>query len=150
MTLPLNGDLLEGTFVTQDADKMAVSNPRFPHFCRIIRKKMENPLVDEDGYSPLDDDNEQTGAENGEEIIYEGECRSYELHTTSDRGEVITSYRGLSLPVTQDDWTERGIVPQEGDEIAVNRGAYVEYGRVIDKNPANFHGTHLVWRYGRN
>ena len=83
-------------------------------------------------------------------IIYEGECRSYEKHTTSDRGEVITSYRGLALPLTQDDWNRLGIVPEEGDEIAVDRGAYREYGHVVDKNPANFHGTHLTWRYGRN
>lgn len=135
-----------------------VNNPRFPHFCRIIRKKTVSPLIDEDVFSPLDDeinpeDNEDNdNSEDGKtvQVIYEGKCRSYEKHTTSDRGEVITSYRGLALPLTQDDWNQLGIVPEEGDEIVVDRGAYKEYGRVIDKNPANFHGTHVTWRYGRN
>ena len=142
---------------------MAVYNPRFPHTCRIIRKRTKTPLVDEDDFSPLGDEmptansasfnkdfNEDFGKDQTLCVIYEGKCRSYEKHTTSDRGEVITSYRGLALPYTQDDWTQLGIVPEEGDEIAVDRGAYREYGRVVDKNPANFHGTHLTWRYGRN
>lgn len=155
---------------------MIVSNPRFPHRCRIIRKTSDTPLIDEEGYSPLDSDEEYVvddmllrktflsglgdllkigdaliiGEKEVATIIYDGPCRSYEKHTTSDRGEVITSYRGLALPLTQDDWTRLGIIPLEGDELAVDRGAYVEYGRVVDKNPANFHGTHLTWRYGRN
>ena len=150
---------------------MAVDNPRFPHYCRILRKMTRTPLEDIDDFSPLDSDlreieeegcgcGECTSAtlqthENPESgcittTIYEGVCRSYEKNTTSDRGEIITSYRGLALPMTQDDWLELGVVPEEGDEVAVDRGAYKEYGRVIDKNPANFHGTHLTWRYGRN
>ena len=156
---------------------MAVNNPRFPHYCRILRKTTKTPLGDIDDYSPLDTDlrdidedgcdcgcNDYGRAYKAEAsnalkdpdercsvtLIYEGRCRSYEKNTTSDRGEVITSYRGLALPMTQDDWLELGVVPEEGDEIAVDRGAYKEYGRIIDKNPANFHGTHLTWRYGRD
>lgn len=146
---------------------MAVSNPRFPHWCRILRKTVENPLEDEedftplynDGYDPLASDVVSSSSSSEEVIstqqaavIYEGACRSYEKHTTSDRGEVITSYRGLALPLTQDDWNALGKTPQEGDEIAVDRGSYKEYGRVIDKNPAtaSYAGTHLIWRYGRN
>ena len=121
-----------------------VNNPRFPHTCRILRKVSESPLDDEENFTPMDEK-----ADAGT-VIYEGPCRSYEKHTTSDRGEVITSYRGLALPLTQDDWTRLGIVPEEGDEVAVNRGSHKEYGRVVDKNPANFHGTHLTWRYGRD
>lgn len=141
---------------------MSVSNPRFPHWCRIIRKGTQHPLIDEDDYSPLDSevagdagdlfDNDFNSDfdDTSLMIVYEGVCRSYEKHTTSDRGEVITSYRGLSLPLTQMDWDERGIAPKEGDEVALDRGAYQEYGRVIDLNPSNFHGTHITWRYGRN
>lgn len=166
-------------------------NPRYPHWCRIIRKTVEDPLEDEDDFSPLegkntatddgddfdplggDSDTDNTGETNEElndvqdktpveeedssesedgqtTVIYEGECRSYAKNTTSDKGEVIVSYRGLALPLTQDDWDALGIFPQEGDEIAVDRGAYKEYGRVIDREPANFGGTHLTWKYGRN
>lgn len=156
----------------------AVSNQRFPHYCRILRKVTETPLADIEDFSPLDSDWQERQEEGcccgvseqgygvfktkaseaakdpGERcsvtVIYEGKCRSYEKNTTSDRGEVVTSYRGLSLPMTESDWNALGVVPEEGDEVAVGRGPYVEYGRVIDKNPANFHGTHLTWRYGRN
>lgn len=154
-----------------------VSNPRFPHQCRIIRKTVDDPLTDEDDftplptdapsdeYDPLGNDKEVSNESVAEEtavaeedttegsqttVIYEGSCRSYERHTTSDTGEIITSYRGLSLPLTQDDWIRLGVVPQEGDEVALDRGSHREYGRVIDVNPSNFHGTHITWRYGRN
>lgn len=146
---------------------VAVSNPRFPHWCRITRKRVSDPLVDEDDFVPVTDFDpmdSDAGEENNEDtpaeeesgavcettVIYEGKCRGYEKNTTSDRGEVITSYRGLALPLTQDEWTELGMAPQEGDELVVDKGAFKEYGRVIDVNPANFHGTHLTWRYGRN
>lgn len=128
---------------------------------------MDSPLDDEDISVPLNDDplsEEELTVESidsGEEItesqtkaekivIYDGECRAYDKHTTSDRGDVITSYRGLAIPMTRKDWEELGVVPMEGDEIRVDRGGYHEYGRVVDKNPGNFGGTHLVWRYGRN
>lgn len=128
-----------------------VNNPRFPHTCRILRKTVASPLDDEGDFSPLDVDAVQQEASGADvTVIYEGACRGYEKHTTSDRGEIITSYRGLSLPVTQNEWTKRGSVPREGDEIALDRGCYREYGRVIDVNPSNFHGTHITWRYDRN
>ena len=166
------------------------NNPRYPHWCRIIRKTVEDPLEDEeeitpmpsvrpsledDDFDPLGEDEDSSSSDTSEEppiedsseqpdgsdgsdgsddgqstIIYEGECRSYAKNTTSDKGEVIVSYRGLALPLTQDDWDALGFAPQEGDEIAVNIGAYIEYGRVIDREPANFGGTHLTWKYGRN
>lgn len=177
------------------------NNPRFPHWCRIIRKTVEDPLEDEeeiipmpsvrpssedDDFDPLGEDEDSSNSDTSEEppiedsseqpdgsdgsdgsddgsdgsddgsddgqsvVIYEGVCRSYAKNTTSDKGEVIVSYRGLALPLTQDDWDALGFAPQEGDEIAVNRGAYIEYGRVIDLEPANFGGTHLTWKYGRN
>lgn len=151
-----------------------IDNPRFPHYCRIIRKTSADPMEDEEDFSPLvaedafdpmgtddmgnsgvDDgnaalDSDDVGANSQSQVIYEGPCRSYAKNTTSDKGEVITSYRGLSLPVTERDWKTLGVVPQEGDELVVDRGAFKEYGRIIDRNPANFHGTHLTWHYGRN
>lgn len=172
---------------------MGEVNPRYPHWCRIIRKTSDDPLEDEEDFSPLDsdgnsgssetqsddydpmgsdddtpvNDNEQQTLSSSEEtetqeepvegtqttVIYEGECRSYKINTTSDKGEVITSQRGLALPLNQDGWDELGVVPMEGDEIVVVHGTtFKEYGRVIDKNvaTASFAGTHLVWRYGRN
>lgn len=149
-------------------------NPRFPHTCTITRyadtDPMEDqpdivdPIVDDDPmideepvYEEVTEDTEQENGENedteeeeGVTVIYEGECRAYDKNTTSDKGDVITSYRGLALPLTRDDWEALGVVPQEGDRIVVDRGGYTEYGVVIDKNPGNFGGTHLVWKYGRN
>lgn len=176
---------------------MGETNPRYPHWCRIIRKTNDDPLEDEEDFSPLDGDDGQDSsssesqnedydpmgsddnkplydneqqqpedwpAENSETeeepvegtqttVIYEGECRSYKINTTSDKGEVITSQRGLALPLNQDGWDLLGVVPKEGDEVIVVHGTtHREYGYVVDKNVANasFAGTHLVWRYGRN
>ena len=161
---------------------MSVINPRYPHWCRIIRKTVTDPMEDEDdfdpmaGYDPMGSDDETLNAENEhqqesennpeetsteenaregtqETVIYEGDCRSYKINTTSDRGEVITSQRGLALPLNQDGWDALGVVPKEGDEVVVFHGdTHKEYGRVIDKNVANasFAGTHLIWGYTRN
>lgn len=108
-------------------------NPRFPHTCRIVRPIDEDPMVDE---------SEET-------VIYEGACRAYDKNTTSDKGDVVVSYRGLALPIDRVGWIGLGVVPREGDQVIVDRGSHPEYGRVIDVNPANFGGTHLVWKYGR-
>lgn len=157
---------------------MSETNPRYPHWCKIIRKITLDPMEDEDDSLPFDpmgsDDDELDNAngqqseetasedaeteENSDEgcqtvLIYEGECRSYHINTTSDKGEVIASQRGLALPLNQDGWDKLGVVPREGDEIVVLHGlTHKEYGRVIDKNvaTAKFAGTHLTWRYGRN
>lgn len=139
----------------------SVFNPRFPHWCRIVRKTVEDPLVDEDDFSPLEDEeddgndgNDGNDVSDGNDalVIYEGACRSYKVNTTSDKGDVITSQRGLSLPLNQECWDELGVVPQEGDEVIVSHGTtFQEYGRVIDRNvaTASYAGTHLIWRYGR-
>ena len=161
-----------------------LSNPRFPHWCRIIRKTVDDPMADEEDFSPLSSDEEydpmggdDTDSSSSDEqydssdssegseaekdpveesqitVIYEGECRSYKINTTSDKGEVITSQRGLALPLNQDGWDELGAVPMEGDEVIVSHGeSFKEYGRVVDKNmaTASFAGTHLVWRFVRN
>ena len=109
----------------------AVTNPRYPHWCRILRKTVEDPMEDEEDFSPLeseedydpmgsdsdssdageqsdssvsaDDDKGKDPAEDSQEtVIYEGECRSYKINTTSDKGEVVSSERGLALPLNQD------------------------------------------------
>lgn len=110
---------------------MSVNNPRFPHTCVITRAT--------DSDDPMTDEGEAT-------VIYEGKCRSYSKNTTSVEGEVITNNRGLSLPLNKDEWCGREI-PKEGDKIVIDFGPYTEHGQVIDKMVANFHGTHLVWRY---
>ena len=113
---------------------MPVSNPRFPHTCRIVRVIYDDPSVDE-----------------GEEsVIYEGECRDYEKNTVSDKGEIISSYRGLALPIDREGWISLGVVPHEGDTLTIDKGTGVVVGKVLDVNPANFGGTHLVWKYGRS
>ena len=136
-----------------------MNNPRFPHWCRILRKNTEDPMEDEQDFSPLDEyivpSDSSDSSDDGDSavIIYEGECRSYKINTTSDKGDVITSQRGLALPLNQDGWDALGVVPAEGDEIIVVHGtSFKEYGRVIDRNvaTADFAGTNLVWRYGRN
>jgi hypothetical protein len=112
---------------------MSVNNPRFPHSCEIIRfAKSEDPMSDE-----------ETGI-----VIYKGSCRGYSKLTTSVSGEVLSSYRGLALPLKQDEWTS-DTIPQEGDKIVLDKGSYKEYGEVIDRMPGNL-GTHLLWRYVRN
>lgn len=109
---------------------MSVSNPRFPHTCKITRSTNDDPLADE---------GEAT-------VVYEGKCRGYEKNTTSIEGEVITSNRGLSLPYAKDDWSE-DTMPKIGDEVEVDYGAYKEHGQIIDRLVANFHGTHLIWKH---
>ena len=113
---------------------MPVNNPRFPHTCKIVRPLDEDPMVDE----------------SDEVVIYEGVCRAYDKNTTSDKGDVLNSFRGLALPIDREGWIAEGIVPREGDTVVVDRGTHTETGRVVDVNPANFGGTHLVWKYGRS
>ena len=123
---------------------------------------MENPLDDEDlDYDPLADDEEvipsfDSSDETHEEqqqsdkvIVYKGKCRAYDKNTTSDKGDVLNSFRGLALPVDREGWIALGTVPREGDTVIVDRGTHKEYGRVVDVNAGNFGGTHLVWKYGR-
>lgn len=109
-----------------------ISNPRFPHSCRIVRCDNSDPMVDDTGGF----------------VIYEGECRSDNKAVTSDNGEYNVSYRTLALPLKQDEWTE-DTIPLEGDRIELQRFGYKEYGIVVDKRPSNL-GTHILWKYARN
>lgn len=82
-------------------------------------------------------------------VIYEGVCRSYDHNTTSDKGDVVVSNRKLALPLKKDCWMVRGVIPQEGDVVVVDKGVYEEYGVVTDKMPGNL-GTTILWKYVRN
>lgn len=110
-----------------------IDNPRFPHYCKITRPQhSDDPMVDTES----------------ECVIYEGKCRSFDNHTTNQKGEVIYSVRKLSLPVRQQDWGEGRPIPLEGDTIKVCKSSHCEYGIVKDKMPGNL-GTHLLWEYVR-
>ena len=136
-----------------------VKNPRYSHTCVIYRSCVTGPMEDSEPLStndPMEDDfgsGETTGEESVQEkpknkVIYKGKCRSYNRDTVSDNGDVISSYRGLALPVEQDEWTE-DTIPLEGDSIIVYRKGFKECGVVTDKRPGNL-GTHLIWKYARN
>lgn len=136
-----------------------VKNPRYSHTCVIYRSCVTDPMEDSEPLStndPMEDDfgsGETTGEESVQEkpknkVIYKGKCRSYNRDTVSDNGDVISSYRGLALPVEQDEWTE-DTIPLEGDSIIVYRKGFKECGVVTDKRPGNL-GTHLIWKYVRN
>lgn len=97
---------------------MSVSNPRFPHTCTITRyASPEDPMEDE-----------------GEGIvIYRGRCRGYEKNTTSVSGEVITTSRGLSLPLNKDGWnvrrTSSGILTWRGKLLKMgDEKSYIKVG----------------------
>lgn len=108
-------------------------NPRFPHTCRITRQGVN--------YDPM-------AGKQSEVVIYEGICRSYNRDTISGDGTVNASFRNLSLPTKQQEWTEETI-PQEGDMVVVQKNGFKEYGQVVDRRPGNL-GTHILWKYVRN
>ena len=122
-----------------------IDNPRFPHTCKILRYRSESPMQDE----PLFNDDEDSDSDVGiVKVIYSGPCRGFNRDTVADNGDVNTSYRMLSLPVRQQDWTE-DTIPIEGDKIVLQKYGCTEYGRVVDKRPGNL-GTHIMWKYVRN
>ena len=147
---------------------MAVYNPPFPHRCKIIRKVRKDIISDEPFVDEFaDEDNvsdpfvEEQVSDNEEVeqsteptddvlLIYEGDCMAYPKHTTSASGDVITSLRGLAMPVTSDGWVERDIIPMKNDEVYVWRGLQREYGKITDVNAANFGGTEIIWKVDGN
>lgn len=117
-----------------------LNNPRFPHTCRIYRTMSGSQPASED---PDVDEWDESSATETE--VYRGKCRSYNLNTTSDRGEVITNIRVLALPVKQDEWTVDS-APHKDDRVCVDKLAFSEEGVVIDVRPNNL-GTDILWRY---
>lgn len=111
-----------------------ISNPRFPHKVVITRELPFDPL-------------EQIEPSEAK-VIYEGVCRSYQKEYVSTMGEVMTSKRVLSLPLTLKEWTAETMI-FENDLVEVDYGSYKEKGIVVDKQPNNL-GTDIYWNYGRN
>lgn len=111
-----------------------ISNPRFPHKVVVTRVLPFDPL-------------EQIEPSEAK-VIYEGVCRSYQKEYVSTTGDVMTSKRVLSLPLTLKDWTADTII-LENDLVEVDYGSYKEEGIVVDKQPNNL-GTDIYWNYGRN
>lgn len=111
-----------------------ISNPRFPHKVVVTRLLPFDPL-------------EQIEPSEAK-VIYEGVCRSYQKEYVSTTGDVMTSKRVLSLPLTLKDWTADTII-LENDLVEVDYGSYKEEGIVVDKQP-NSLGTDIYWNYGRN
>ena len=133
---------IPGDWIQIQAQVKMIDNPEFPHTCRIIRYRSDSPMQDEPLFGEAEED---AGTET---VIYEGPCRGFNRDTVADNGDVNTSYRMLSLPVKQQQWTEETI-PLEGDKIELRKFGHTEYGRVVDKRPGNL-GTHIMWKYVRN
>lgn len=131
-------------------------NPRFPHTCKITRYGDYGPMTDQSFVpAPLQDEEDTFVGDDGavhdmqgDRVVYEGICRSFNRDTTSDNGDVNASYRTLALPIKQDEWNEL-TMPREGDKVEVYRNGYKEYGMVIDRRPGNL-GTHILWKYVRD
>ncbi len=99
--------------------KKVISNPRYPHTIVIVRAVMPDRYSDED---PT------------EEIIYEGEGRSYTDTTTTGDAKVDTNKRKASIPVRFDEWEK---IPMSGDILRVTKGSIKEEWIVKDFEPDN-------------
>lgn len=71
-----------------------------------------------------------------EEIIYEGEGRSYTDTTTTGDAKVDTNKRKASIPKRFDEW-EDGKVPMSGDILRAVKGSITEEWEVKDFEPDN-------------
>lgn len=119
----------------------------------------DDPMLDDD--DPMSDGDNNNGGENGGDdngdndsqngssviTIYDGICRSEAKLTTNDSGDVLTSTRRLSIPLTLDDWDMMEYKPKEGDRIDVWKGeSYEEYGLIIDVMLGQL-GTTILFKY---
>lgn len=109
--------------------KTVVSNPRYPHCIRIVRKVAAEWLSENDG-------------DVSEELIYEGCGRSYTDTTTYGNKVVDVNKRKCSIPVRYDEWpapsdTFGPRVPMSGDMLYVTKGETTEVWEVKDFEPDN-------------
>ena len=118
----------------------------------------DDPMLDDD--DPMSDgddnngnDNNGSGSEdenqNGSTVItiYDGICRSEAKLTTNDSGDVLSSTRRMSIPLTLDDWDMMEYKPKEGDRVDVWKGeSYEEYGLIIDVMLGQL-GTTILFKY---
>lgn len=116
-----------------------ISNPRYPHTIRIIRKNMDAPGngdPDDPLYEKNDDADEET-------VLYEGEGRSFTDTTTTGTAEVDVNRRKASIPVRFDEW-QAGLKPLNGDKIYATIGSCQEVGMVRDCESDN-NRTLVYW-----
>lgn len=135
------------------------NNPRYPHVCTITHFENNDPMEDQqvviddpmfdelmnDYYGDSGDD--ESGNENSSYVVYDGICRSGAKNTTSDAGDVITSTRRISIPLTLNDWDRREYKPMVGDVVKVYKaGVVYETGQVLDFQPGNL-GTTILFKF---
>jgi len=102
---------------------MAVSNPRFPHTCRIYRLDNATPWSD------------------GEEVtLYEGECRKYTGYRPTDPDGVTKEIFALSIPLIM---TRNGQM-RAGDLVDITDRVGDWHGVVKSVMAGNL-GTTLHW-----
>lgn len=105
-------------------------NPRWPHKVVISREISEN-------------DNPWGEDELTEEVLYQGNCRSYRKSLTSYKENVLTNVRMLSIKGAL-----KGL--KTNDIVKVDRFGYKEVGYVKDVNIyMNGRGTTIEWDYER-
>lgn len=107
-----------------------IENLRYPHYVKIVRITPgrvddNNPFADDD--APL---------ENIEEVLYEGEGRSFTDTTTEGGKNVNENKRKSSIPIRFNEWDEDK-QPQDGDVIKTVVGNNSTIGIVNDCEPDN-------------
>ncbi|MGN1231835.1 MAG: hypothetical protein ACI4UJ_00110 [Candidatus Cryptobacteroides sp.] len=117
-------------------EELEIDNPRYPHVVKITRLSAESE------YDPFKRESERT-----EEILYEGEGRSFTDTTTEGDKNVDENKRKVSIPVRFDKW-EEGKQPLDGDIIEVLIGNNREVGMVKDSEPDN-NRTIVYWNFRR-
>jgi len=100
--------------------KNKVSNPRYPHTIKIVRRELS------DRYSER---------ELAEQIVYEGIGRSYTDTTTTGDAKVDSNKRKASIPVRFDEWNS--LIPMSGDVLIAVKGNITEEWEVKDFEPDN-------------
>lgn len=135
------------------------NNPRYPHVCTITHFENNDPMedqqvvIDDPMFDELmndyngDSGDDESGNENSSYVVYDGICRSGAKNTTSDAGDVITSTRRISIPLTLNDWDRREYKPMVGDVVKVYKaGVVYETGQVLDFQPGNL-GTTILFKF---
>ncbi len=107
--------------------KVVISNPRYPHYIKIVRSIVSDWLDDEES--------------DEEFIVYAGPGRSYTDTTTTGDKKVDVNKRKCSIPVRFDVWGAEAesvkLVPMSGDKVYVTKGNIHEEWEVKDFEPDN-------------
>lgn len=135
------------------------NNPRYPHVCTITHFENNDPMedqqvvIDDPMFDELmndyngDSGDDESGNDNSSYVVYDGICRSGAKNTTSDAGDVITSTRRISIPLTLNDWDRREYKPMVGDVVKVYKaGVVYETGQVLNFQPGNL-GTTILFKF---